>query len=98
MDEIHVHKTKKSICAHFAESPCKLNFTKAVTYVLCYFFFSHIHDTSCFNRKTNFFLKSKTLKLVNLNFFQNSSNGLPMPQIKNKMLIYIYSIKNYPSE
>ena len=22
MDEIHVHKTKKSICAHFAESPC----------------------------------------------------------------------------
>ena len=23
MDEIHVHKTKKSICAHFAESPCK---------------------------------------------------------------------------
>ena len=24
MDEIHVHKTKKSICAHFAESPCKL--------------------------------------------------------------------------
>ena len=24
MDEIHVHKTKKSICAHFAESPCRL--------------------------------------------------------------------------
>ena len=24
MDEIHVHKTKKSICAHFAESPCKI--------------------------------------------------------------------------
>ena len=24
MDEIHVHKTKKSICAHFAESPCSL--------------------------------------------------------------------------
>ena len=24
MDEIHVHKTKKSICAHFAESPCIL--------------------------------------------------------------------------
>ena len=23
MDEIHVHKTKKSICAHFAESPCR---------------------------------------------------------------------------
>ena len=23
MDEIHAHKTKKSICAHFAESPCK---------------------------------------------------------------------------
>ena len=22
MDEIHVHKTKKSICAHFAKSPC----------------------------------------------------------------------------
>ena len=22
MDEIHVHKTKKSICVHFAESPC----------------------------------------------------------------------------
>ena len=22
MDEIHVHKIKKSICAHFAESPC----------------------------------------------------------------------------
>ena len=22
MDEIHVHKTKKSICAQFAESPC----------------------------------------------------------------------------
>ena len=22
MDEIHVHKTKKSICANFAESPC----------------------------------------------------------------------------
>ena len=22
MDKIHVHKTKKSICAHFAESPC----------------------------------------------------------------------------
>ena len=26
MDEIHVHKTKKSICAHFAESPCRINF------------------------------------------------------------------------
>ena len=26
MDEIHVHKTKKSICAHFAESPCSLYF------------------------------------------------------------------------
>ena len=25
MDEIHVHKTKKSICAHFAESPCNIN-------------------------------------------------------------------------
>ena len=24
MDEIHVHKTKKSICAHFAESPCNI--------------------------------------------------------------------------
>ena len=24
MDEIHVNKTKKSICAHFAESPCSL--------------------------------------------------------------------------
>ena len=24
MDEIHVHKTKKSICAHFAESPCTI--------------------------------------------------------------------------
>ena len=23
MDEIHVHKTKKSICAHFAESACR---------------------------------------------------------------------------
>ena len=22
MGKIHVHKTKKSICAHFAESPC----------------------------------------------------------------------------
>ena len=31
MDEIHVHKTKKSICAHFAESPCK---TKADKYKL----------------------------------------------------------------
>ena len=28
MDEIHVHKTKKSICAHFAESPCKSFFVK----------------------------------------------------------------------
>ena len=27
MDEIHVHKTKKSICAHFAESPCISSFT-----------------------------------------------------------------------
>ena len=26
MDEIHVHKTKKSICAHFAESPCILQY------------------------------------------------------------------------
>ena len=26
MDEIHVHKTKKSICAHFAESPCRTNY------------------------------------------------------------------------
>ena len=25
MDEIHVDKTKKNICAHFAESPCILN-------------------------------------------------------------------------
>ena len=24
MDVIHVHKIKKSICAHFAESPCNL--------------------------------------------------------------------------
>ena len=24
MDKIHVHKTKKSICAHFAESPCSI--------------------------------------------------------------------------
>ena len=33
MDEIHVHKIKKSICAHFAESPCKLkknSYIKAV--------------------------------------------------------------------
>ena len=31
MDEIHVHKTKKSICAHFAESPCKIeNLSKMV--------------------------------------------------------------------
>ena len=22
MDKIHIHKAKKSICAHFAESPC----------------------------------------------------------------------------
>ena len=29
MDEIHVHKTKKSICAHFAESPyCLRDITK----------------------------------------------------------------------
>ena len=28
MDEIHVHKTKKSICAHFAESPCNSNKAK----------------------------------------------------------------------
>ena len=28
MDEIHVHKTKKSICAHFAESPCNLPYLK----------------------------------------------------------------------
>ena len=27
MDEIHVHKTKKSICAHFAESPCICSLT-----------------------------------------------------------------------
>ena len=27
MDEIHVHKTKKSICAHFAESPCNIFLT-----------------------------------------------------------------------
>ena len=30
MDEIHVHKTKKSICAHFAESPCTIAFHVAV--------------------------------------------------------------------
>ena len=30
MDEIHVHKTKKSICAHFAESPCKSEIIRAV--------------------------------------------------------------------
>ena len=28
MDEIHVHKTKKSICAHFAESPCTTKLQK----------------------------------------------------------------------
>ena len=31
MDEIHVHKTKKSICAHFAESPCILQLTPQAT-------------------------------------------------------------------
>ena len=31
MDEIHVHKTKKSICAHFAESPCILHDCNAYT-------------------------------------------------------------------
>ena len=34
MDEIHVHKTKKSICAHFAESPCTT--TLAMSHLLCY--------------------------------------------------------------
>ena len=33
MDEIHVHKTKKSICAHFAESPCSVS--KKSTQVTC---------------------------------------------------------------
>ena len=36
MDEIHVHKTKKSICAHFAESPCTLNMTSKKNYVSSY--------------------------------------------------------------
>ena len=34
MDEIHVHKTKKSICAHFAESPCSYVYTLARDYDL----------------------------------------------------------------
>ena len=34
MDEIHVHKTKKSICAHFAESPCITFYLDAVDYYL----------------------------------------------------------------
>ena len=37
MDEIHVHKTKKSICAHFAESPCiRLNMLNSVFMILVY--------------------------------------------------------------
>ena len=33
MDEIHVHKTKKSICAHFAESPCNCNICVTFTVI-----------------------------------------------------------------
>ena len=37
MDKIHVHKTKKSICAHFAESPCTFNSAKLVqSSVICH--------------------------------------------------------------
>ena len=39
MDEIHVHKTKKSICAHFAESPC--NKLKLYFKMLVYKLFSN---------------------------------------------------------
>ena len=34
MDEIHVHKTKKSICAHFAESPCMIVLYSTSPYVI----------------------------------------------------------------
>ena len=34
MDEIHVHKTKKSICAHFAESPCNTEVYSKLTHTL----------------------------------------------------------------
>ena len=38
MDEIHVHKTKKSICAHFAESPCScLSKYPTRAFLCCYF-------------------------------------------------------------
>ena len=37
MDEIHVHKTKKSICAHFAESPCKtITLSECLTVLIMY--------------------------------------------------------------
>ena len=40
MDEIHVHKTKKSICAHFAESPC-IRKIKFFSIIIIFYFFSN---------------------------------------------------------
>ena len=39
MDKIHVHKTKKSICAHFAESPCKTKLILILYYNVVHFDF-----------------------------------------------------------
>ena len=43
MDEIHVHKTKKSICAHFAESPCiyskRIQIPNVYTCIFFYYYF-----------------------------------------------------------
>ena len=69
MDEIHVHKTKKSICAHFAESPCKYRLLHHVTIVnkRCWF------DSYCNNnnRLNKIKLKIMHLKKLISYLFQN---------------------------
>ena len=45
MDEIHVHKTKKSICAHFAESPCIFSFVLSMCF--CIHSFTLINAFQC---------------------------------------------------
>ena len=64
MDEIHVHKTKKSICAHFAESPCILiktppkNLAVMVEFCVIFYFSAwfEIKDKSNVSDRSNHFL------------------------------------------
>ena len=57
MDKIHVHKTKKSICAHFAESPCiflrKNFFSRNTIFLLILYlgYLFHLCDKGVFLKK-----------------------------------------------